>query len=111
MIYKVKRFAKVWKKEGFVDIKDLDDEQLKNVAKYLEDKRGRKNADKLYKKLVLGTTVSGAMGGIAGGSPGSIILGTGLGAATGAAWAGLAHGHHTKNAKAALKELEKRRNK
>ena len=110
MVYKIKRFAKVWMNEGWKDVSDLNDKQLENVAKYSEDRNQQKNAMKVYRKLGRLSTIAGAGIGYAdsnslrGASKGAVIGGL-LGYGTGV----LAHNHHRHNAKAARKELNKRR--
>jgi hypothetical protein len=109
MVYKVKRFAKVWMKEGWRDIESLNDKQLHNVSGYIEDPKQQINASKLYRKLGrLSTIVGGALGYAKTGNSSGAIRGAMIGAGAGYGMGIVAHNHHRKNAIAAKKELNKR---
>ena len=92
-----------------VKIEDLNDKQLRNVAKYGETKGQRKN---IRKNSIIVTTSLGASGGITGAllGRGGKAAGKGvlIGSAAGAGLSVLGYLHHKKNAKLAKEELKRR---
>jgi hypothetical protein len=102
-----------------VKIEDLSDEQLKNVAKYGETPRQRKN---IRNNSIKATTALGISSGITGylsdlrkqgiksryALAGKFAL---AGTAAGAGMSGLGHLHHKRNAKLAKEEIKRREEK
>ena len=104
-------YTKVLLPGGSKEVSELDDKQLKNLSKYGETEKDRKNIRKSGIKLAVS---SGAVGGLIGSLTGSVKnvskgMVTGLGIGTGLSL----YGHHRnkKLAKEAKEELARRNNK